>query len=200
MRTTAYARFAIAPLICLILVSSAANAFSQGHAAESSATTTVVSSIRASWSFEKAVDAADAIVVGTVKGIGAPVLSNEAPGVPGEPSLGRAVSAPVTLSVTEVLNGSVQAGDLITLAQLGGQIGQFTCTFEDETEFLVGEQVLVYLYKPTGAYAVWTGGAFHASQGKYVIGGTGQAYNAYRNETMPVQTLKDRIQEVLRKR
>jgi len=158
---------------------------------------TVVTSLRDPGPFEKAVARADVIVLGEVTRVGTPVLSNQPPVTPGQVPFGRVVRVPVKFKVAEVLKGNAKPGQTIPIAQLGGQVGQTTVVFQDETHFEVGETLLLCLYKPGGVYETWTGGLYYADEGKYVIDKAGVATNVFRNEVMPLDVLRARIESAL---
>ncbi|HEY3316063.1 MAG TPA: hypothetical protein VGL40_12405 [Bacillota bacterium] len=157
--------------------------------------TTIVGSLKDPGPFDRAFQSADTVVIGTVKKLGPAVISS--PPTLGQAEADMGIYTPVLLEVTEVFKGNVKPGEIVTFAQLGGKAGGHTIIYAGEAEFKEGEQVLVPLYKPTGAFKSWTGGNLHADQGKYLIDASGAATNEVRAETLPAESLKAKIKSAL---
>lgn len=135
---------------------------------------------------------ADIIVAGVVRNLGEP-QSSSANGSGGPPRLWT----PVTLAVDEVLKGDVGPGGTLIFAQLGGSKDGLTSIFAGQTQFRMGERVLVCLYRPTGLFTEWTGGNLYADEGKYTIGHDGMATNVGRSEALGTDALVQAIRAVL---
>jgi len=186
----------VSAILAMVLLSVAAGGCSPERKQEQ-ATLTMVSTVKDPGPFDQAVKTAQLIVFGTVKSLGSPIISEAPPANPGQVAFGRAVTVPVILEVAQVLKGNAKAGEIVTFRQLGGQVGQSTMSFPGEAKFQVGENVLLFLYEPTGIYKTWTGGALYADQGKYVVDSLGVASNDFRSETFPLEALKTQISKAL---
>ena len=141
--------------------------------------------------FDRAVKAAELIVVGTVSEIGDPVSGP--PDEDGNP----VVWTPVELMVERSLKAAANKGESVRFVQLGGTRKGLTTLFSGQTTFVRGERVLLFLYKPTGLFVQWTGGNLYADEGKYTIGADGWAHNALRAEDIALEALVTAISAAL---
>jgi hypothetical protein len=156
--------------------------------------TTITTSLKSPLPFGSAIRSADAILVGTVVGLGASVAGVPAPTDPES----TVVWVPVSFRVANCVKGTYAAEQVLTFAQLGGTIGRTSVVYADEEQFVVGEELLLCLYKPTGLYRYWTGGNLYADEGKYVVCTDGMARNALRGEEFPLTDLLARIAAALK--
>ena len=144
--------------------------------------------------FPVTVQDADLIVLGTVVDIGKARFGD--PDVTGD----VLIWTPVGVLVERCLKGQSEPGRIVTVAQLGGTVGDVTMLAPGEPTFHPGQKVLILLYHTSAAWAQWTQGSLYPINGAYVEGLNGHYTNELRpGERFTLPVLQEAVLSALRR-